>query len=161
MAFKTKTTRPDTGAPKVRAVGDYADTGAPGKTPSPLKPYDVRDKDLTYGRTNYGSNGQAFRSSTNPGEKVQSPLAQSFVDPVLAQVQSQGAARSFDTGTDADFQTAKSDAVQRQTRVISEKNVPDHPAQAQNRARQPSPATAERIPGATQHTVAAPVRQPR
>jgi hypothetical protein len=81
----------------------------------------------------YGLNGFAGRSSTSPGEMVQSPLAASIKtasekesNPVLDAIIAKGSAAMSVTPT-GDAVTATEGVTGSQLRKIAEGNVPDHP----------------------------------
>ncbi|HVA17446.1 MAG TPA: hypothetical protein VMV59_07000 [Candidatus Dormibacteraeota bacterium] len=94
---------------KIAARGDAPNTGAPGPTPAPVKRVvpaapdavsSIRHPTLA---ADYGQNGYVGRTSTNPGERVASDLAENMRatagDDVLDNIIARGTARA-----DAEFE---------------------------------------------------------
>jgi hypothetical protein len=114
------------------AKGNAPDTGSPGPTPAPTRPAapDVISAPRRATAAGYGMNSDSGPVSLSPGMTRQSPLADNLRasvddDGVLDRVQRQGTARVDDSITS-------------QLRSIGDKNVPDHPAMASARSRQPT-----------------------
>jgi hypothetical protein len=146
---------------KTTATGNGKDTGTPVSVAPTKRPPDF-DKDFTYGRQSYGANAYGGASSLPPGGKERASLTvnNDDDDEVLNAIKQKGSA-AMSVSPTGDAVTATEGVTGSQLRDIADKNVPDHPAMASARSRQPSyPGPAGVVPATLTDDNEQPVRKP-
>jgi len=155
------------GAGDVPAKASGAGPTQPNRTPAPDNISAPRAA-----KNGYGQNSYAGPASLTPNQDANigrsalglnmSQTSEGESDPVLSAIIAKGTGAGGVDPLTGDATTMAEGVAGTQVRKIGAKNVPDHPAMASARARQPSNdwGVSEKIPGALTDDQAQPVRSP-